>query len=153
MASGLESEAQLAARKEQRRREREALLAQAKITYEKEQKQKLLKHLRGEDTWMLADVNKRVEQLEKEHSVPKKKKKDKHSRKLKKEKKKSKKQKSEKKDDFLDSSSDSSVEWVESNVLQSDNTEKAWKVNEQSDTMKEPSLQVVFLQVSGVLLL
>ncbi|XP_067146002.1 CWF19-like protein 2 isoform X2 [Apteryx mantelli] len=141
MASGLESEAQLAARKEQRRREREALLAQAKITYEKEQKQKLLKHLRGEDTWMLADVNKRVEQLEKEHSVPKKKKKDKHSRKLKKEKKKSKKQKSEKKDDFLDSSSDSSVEWVESNVLQSDNTEKAWKVNEQSDTMKEPSLQ------------
>ncbi|XP_025955955.1 CWF19-like protein 2 isoform X2 [Dromaius novaehollandiae] len=113
----------------------------AKITYEKEQKQKLLKRLRGEDTWMLADVNERVEQLEKEHSVQKKKKKDKHSRKPKKEKKKSKKQKSEKKDDFLDSSSDSSVEWVESNVLQSDNTEKAWNVNEQSDTTKEPSLQ------------
>ncbi|KAM6094804.1 CWF19-like protein 2 isoform 2-T2 [Chlamydotis macqueenii] len=88
---------------------------------------------------MLADVNKRVEQLEKEHSVQKKKKKDKHSKKSKK--KKNKKQKSEKKDDLLDSSSDSSVEWVESNVSQSDNTEKAWKVTKQSDAVKEPSLQ------------
>ncbi|NXI96701.1 C19L2 protein, partial [Psophia crepitans] len=113
----------------------------AKIRYEKEQKDKLLKHLRGEDTWMLADVNERVEQLEKEHSVHKKKKKDKHSKKAKKEKKKNKKQKSEKDDDLLDSSSDSSVEWVESNVSQSDNTEKAWKVNKQSDAVKEPSLQ------------
>ncbi|XP_010166800.2 CWF19-like protein 2, partial [Antrostomus carolinensis] len=113
----------------------------AKISYEKEQRHKLLKHLRGEDTWMLGDVNERLEQLEKEHSVQKKKKKDKHSKKAKKEKKKNKKQKSEKKDDLLDSSSDSSVEWVESNVSQSDNTEKAWKVNQQSDAVKEPSLQ------------
>ncbi|NXA49252.1 C19L2 protein, partial [Nothocercus julius] len=112
-----------------------------KITYEKEQKQKLLKRLRGEDTLMLPDVNERVEQLEKERSVQKKKKKDKHSKKPKKEKKKSKKQKSEKKDDVLDSSSDSSVEWVESNASQSDNTEKVWKVSEQSDTREEPSLQ------------
>ncbi|XP_076184311.1 CWF19-like protein 2 [Aptenodytes patagonicus] len=141
MASGFESERSLAARKEQRQREREALLAQAKISYEKEQRRKQLKHLRGEDTWMLADVNERVEQLEKEHSVQKKKKKDKHSKKAKKEKKKNKKQKSEKKDDLLDSSSDSSVEWVESNVSQSDNTEKAWKVNKQSDAVKEPSLE------------
>nr|XP_009936807.1 PREDICTED: CWF19-like protein 2 [Opisthocomus hoazin] len=87
---------------------------------------------------MLSDVNERVE---KEHSVQKKKKKDKHSKKAKKEKKKNKKQKSEKKDDLLDSSSDSSVEWVESNVSQSDNTEKAWKVNKESDAVKEPSLQ------------
>ncbi|XP_027634139.2 CWF19-like protein 2 [Falco peregrinus] len=141
MASGFESERSLAARKEQRQRQREVLLAQAKFSYEKEQKRNLLKHLRGEDTWMLADVNERVEQLEKEHSVQKKKKKDKHSKKAKKEKKKSKKQKSEKKDDLLDSSSDSSVEWVESNASQSDNTEKAWKVNKQSDAVKEPSLQ------------
>ncbi|XP_054061542.1 CWF19-like protein 2 isoform X1 [Rissa tridactyla] len=141
MASGFESERSLAARKEDRQRQREALLAQAKINYEKEQRHKLLKHLRGEDTWMLADVNERVEQLEKEHSVHKKKKKDKHSKKAKKEKKKNRKEKSEKKDDLLDSSSDSSVEWVESNVSQSDNTEKAWKVNKQSDAVKEPSLQ------------
>ncbi|XP_074015082.1 CWF19-like protein 2 [Numenius arquata] len=141
MASAFESERSLAARKEERQRQREALLAQAKISYEKEQRQKLLKHLRGEDTWMLADVNERVEQLEKEHSVHKKKKKDKHSKKAKKEKKKNKKEKSEKKDDLLDSSSDSSVEWVESNASLSNNTEKAWKVNKQSDAVKEPSLQ------------
>ncbi|XP_068281041.1 CWF19-like protein 2 isoform X2 [Nyctibius grandis] len=116
-------------------------MLKAKISYEKEQRHKLVKHLRGDDTWMLDDVDEPVEQLEKEHSVQKKKKKDKHSKKAKKEKKKNKKQKSEKKDDLLDSSSDSSVEWVESNVSQSDNTEKAWKVNKQSDAVKEPSLQ------------
>nr|XP_032603671.2 CWF19-like protein 2 [Taeniopygia guttata] len=118
------------------RREREALPAQAKISYEKKESCKLLKDLRGEDTWIPADVNERVEPLEK-----KKKKKDKHSKKAKKEKKKSKKQKSEKKDDLLDSSSDSSVEWVESNVSQSDDTEVAWKVNKQPDAAKEPSVQ------------
>ncbi|KAM6098555.1 CWF19-like protein 2 isoform 3-T3 [Theristicus caerulescens] len=141
MASGFESERSLAARREERQRQREAALAEAKISYKKEQRRRLLKHLRGEDTWMLADVNERVEKLEEEHSVQKKKKKDKHSKKAKKEKKKNKKQKSEKKDDLLDSSSDSSVEWVESNVSQSDKTEKAWKVNKQSDAVKEPSLQ------------
>eukprot|EP00075_Anas_platyrhynchos_P034887 XP_027324140.1 CWF19-like protein 2 isoform X1 [Anas platyrhynchos] len=141
MASGWQSEASLAALKEQRRRQREELLAEAKINYEKEERRKLKKHLRGEDTWMLPEVNERVEQLEKEHSVQKKKKKDKHSKKSKKEKKKSKKHKSEKKDDSSDSSSDSSVEWVESNVSQSDNTEKAWKVNKESDAVKGPSLQ------------
>ncbi|OXB70971.1 UNVERIFIED_CONTAM: hypothetical protein H355_008507 [Colinus virginianus] len=165
MASGWESERSLEARREQRRREREALLAQsirsamkvklhgmsmcndeldlAKIDYEKEERRKLQKHLRGEDTWMLPDVNERVEQLEEEHSVKKKKKKDKRSKKSKKEKKKNKKQKSEKKDDDDDddSSSDSSVEWVESNASQSDNTEKAWKVSKQSDAAKEPTVQ------------
>ncbi|XP_069739588.1 CWF19-like protein 2 isoform X1 [Phaenicophaeus curvirostris] len=79
--------------------------------------------------------------LAQEHSVQKKKKKHKHSKKAKKEKKKNKQHKSEKKDHLSDSSSDSSVEWVESNVSQSDDTEKAWKVNEQSDAVKEPSLQ------------
>ncbi|XP_015496272.1 CWF19-like protein 2 [Parus major] len=135
MASGPEGE------RSRRQREREALLAQAKSSDEKEESCKLLKDLRGEDTWMSADVNERVEPLEKEHSVQKKKKKDKHSKKAKKEKKKSKKHKSEKKDDLLDSSSESSVEWVESNVSQSDDTEEAWKVNEQPDAAKEPSLQ------------
>ncbi|XP_039574621.1 CWF19-like protein 2 isoform X1 [Passer montanus] len=135
MASGPEGER----RREQR--EREALLAQAKISHEKKESCKLLKDLQGEDTCMPADMNEGVEALEKEHSVHKKKKKDKHSKKAKKEKKKSKKQKSEKKDDLLDSSSDSSVEWVESNVSQSDDTEEAWKVNKQPDAAKEPSLQ------------
>ncbi|XP_074840897.1 CWF19-like protein 2 isoform X2 [Carettochelys insculpta] len=91
---------------------------------------------------MLADVNKRVEELEKEHSVKKKKKKDKHSRKLKKEKKKSKKQKSEK-NDSDDSSSDSSVEWVESTASQSVCPEKAWKIkkDQQLDTTENTGVQ------------
>ncbi|KAM7065262.1 CWF19-like protein 2 [Acridotheres tristis] len=130
MASGPECE------RSREQREREALLAQAKISYEKESCK-----LRGRDTWMPADVNERVEPLEKECSVQKKKKKDKHYKKAKKEKKKSKKQKSEKKDDLSDSSSDSSVEWVESNVSQSDDTKEAWKVNTEPDAAKEPSLQ------------
>ncbi|XP_062370614.1 CWF19-like protein 2 [Cinclus cinclus] len=113
----------------------------AKISYEKKESCKLLKDLRGEDTWIPADVNERVEPLEKEYSVQKKKKKDKHSKKAKKGKKKSKKQKSEKKDDLSDSSSDSSVEWVESNVSQSDDIEEAQKVNMEPDAGKEPSLQ------------
>ncbi|XP_037746030.1 CWF19-like protein 2 isoform X1 [Chelonia mydas] len=143
MASGgFESERSLEARKERRRREREALLVQAKADYEKDKRRKELKRLRGEDTWMLPDVNKRVEELEKEHSVKKKKKKDKHSRKLKKEKKKSKNQKFEKNDDSSDSSSGSSVEWVESTISQSICTEKAWKVKkEQSDTTENPAVQ------------
>nr|XP_048700391.1 CWF19-like protein 2 isoform X2 [Caretta caretta] len=143
MASGgFESERSLEARKERRRREREALLVQAKADYEKDERLKELKRLRGEDTWMLPDVNKRVEELEKEHSLKKKKKKDKHSRKLKKEKKKSKKQKFEKNDDSSDSSSGSSVEWVESTISQSICTEKAWKVKkEQPDTTENPAVQ------------
>lgn len=38
---------------------------QAKADYEEEQRRKELKRLRGEDTWMLNDVNARVEELEK----------------------------------------------------------------------------------------
>ncbi|XP_019385794.1 PREDICTED: CWF19-like protein 2 [Crocodylus porosus] len=114
---------------------------EAKADYEKEERCKELKRLRGEDTWMLDDVNKRVEELEKEHSVKKKQKKDKHSRKPKKEKK-SKKQKIEKKDESSDSSSGSSFDWVESNASQSSSTEKTWKIStEQLDTSENPALQ------------
>ncbi|XP_019380583.1 PREDICTED: CWF19-like protein 2 [Gavialis gangeticus] len=141
MASGFESERSLAARREQRRRQRELLLLQAKADYEKEERCKELKRLRGEDTWMLDDVNKRVEELEKEHSVEKKKKKDKHSRKPKKEKK-SKKQKIEKEDESSDSSSSSSFDWVELNASQSSSAEKTWKIStEQLDTSENPALQ------------
>ncbi|XP_032908803.1 CWF19-like protein 2 [Catharus ustulatus] len=135
MASGPQSE------RSREQREREALLAQAKISSEKKESCKLLKDLCGKDTRMPGDLNERVEPLEKEYSVQKKKKKDKHSKKAKKEKKKSKKHKSEKKDDLSDSSSDSSVEWVESNVSQSDDTGEAWKVNKEADAAEEPSLQ------------
>ncbi|XP_007437475.2 CWF19-like protein 2 [Python bivittatus] len=129
MASGFESERVLTARKEERRRQREALLQQAKANYEKDEKRKELKRLRGEDTWMLNDVNERLEELEKEHSVTKKKQ---HSKKHKKEKKR-KKTKREKKDDSSDTSSGSSEEWVEAPVAQPSSTEESWKVK------KEPS--------------
>ncbi|KAL8191048.1 UNVERIFIED_CONTAM: hypothetical protein K2H54_066964, partial [Gekko kuhli] len=111
---------------------------QAKADYEKEQRHQELKRLRGEDTWMLSDVNARVEELEKEHSVTKKKKKEKHSKKSKKEKKK--KHKTEKNDDSPDSPSDSSEEWVEAPVSDSSSTKKAWNVKkEQSDTIESPA--------------
>ncbi|KAH0625142.1 hypothetical protein JD844_033292 [Phrynosoma platyrhinos] len=128
MASGFESERSLAARKEERRRQREALLEQAKADYEKKERMKELKRLQGEDTWMLSD----------EHSATKKKKKEKHSKKHKKEKKR-KKYKVEKNNESSDSSSESSEEWVEATTTESSSTEKAWKVKrEQSDTAENP---------------
>ncbi|XP_042313932.1 CWF19-like protein 2 isoform X2 [Sceloporus undulatus] len=137
MASGFESERSLAARKEERRRQREALLEQAKADYEKKERTKELKRLRGEDTWMLSDVNDRLEELKKEHSTTKKKKKEKHSKNHKKEKRK--KYKVEKTNDSSDSSSESSEEWVEATSTGPSNTEKAWKVKkEQPDTAESP---------------
>lgn len=38
-------------------------LFQAKANFEKEERRKELKRLRGEDTWMLPDVNERIEQF------------------------------------------------------------------------------------------
>ncbi|XP_077197687.1 CWF19-like protein 2 isoform X2 [Paroedura picta] len=116
----------------------ELLDVKAKADYEKEQRRQELKRLRGEDTWMLDDVTARVEELEKEHSVTKKKKKEKHLKKSKKEKKR-KKLKSEKNGDSSDSSSDSSEEWVEAPASDSSSTEKAWNIKkEQPSTVETP---------------
>ncbi|XP_067322652.1 CWF19-like protein 2 [Anolis sagrei] len=68
MASGFVSERSLAAQKEERRRHRKALLEQAKADYEKKERKEELKRLRGEDTWMLSDVNDRLEDLRKDSS-------------------------------------------------------------------------------------
>ncbi|KAL6082511.1 hypothetical protein STEG23_002760, partial [Scotinomys teguina] len=127
-----ESAKSIEERKEQTRIARAEVLRQAKHNFEKEQRCKELKHLRGEDTWMLPDVNERIEQFSQEHSVKKKKKKDKHSKKAKKEKKKkSKKQKCEKQSESTDSSS-SSEEWVEAIPSQTLVKEKTWKVKDKS---------------------
>lgn len=40
------------------------LYFQAKQQFEKEERRKELKRLRGEDTWMLPDVNQRLQQIE-----------------------------------------------------------------------------------------
>uniref|UniRef100_A0A8C9DK48 CWF19-like protein 2 n=1 Tax=Prolemur simus TaxID=1328070 RepID=A0A8C9DK48_PROSS len=127
-ASGrFESAKSIEERKEQTRIARAEVLRQAKANFEKEERRKELKRLRGEDTWMLPDVNERIEQFSQEHSVKKKKKKDKHSKKAKKEKKKkSKKQKYE--NESADSSSSSEDEWVEAVPSQTLGKEKAWKM-------------------------
>ncbi|KAL4829768.1 hypothetical protein H8958_008716 [Nasalis larvatus] len=131
-ASGrFESAKTIEERKEQTRNARAEVLRQAKANFEKEERRKELKRLRGEDTWMLPDVNERIEQFSQEHSV-KKKKKNKHSKKAKKEKrKKSKKQKYEKNSESSDSSSSSEDEWVEAVPSQTPDKERAWKVKDE----------------------
>nr|BAE89311.1 unnamed protein product [Macaca fascicularis] len=133
-ASGrFESAKSIEERKEQTRNARAEVLRQAKANFEKEERRKELKRLRGEDTWMLPDVNERLEQFSQEHSV-KKKKKNKHLKKAKKEKKKkSKKQKYEKNNESSDSSSSSEDEWVEAVPSQTPDKERAWK-NEKMGT-------------------
>uniref|UniRef100_A0A2K5Z369 CWF19-like protein 2 n=1 Tax=Mandrillus leucophaeus TaxID=9568 RepID=A0A2K5Z369_MANLE len=128
-ASGrFESAKSIEERKEQTRNARAEVLRQAKANFEKEERRKELKRLRGEDTWMLPDVNERLEQFSQEHSV-KKKKKNKHLKKAKKEKKKkSKKQKYEKNNESSDSSSSSEDEWVEAVPSQTPDKERAWKM-------------------------
>ncbi|KAM6172605.1 CWF19-like protein 2 [Erethizon dorsatum] len=141
-ASGrFESAKSIEERKEQTRIARAEVLRQAKANFEKEERRKELKRLRGEDTWMLPDVSERIEEFSKEHSVKKKKKKDKHSKKVKKEKKKkSKKQKYE--SESADSSSSSEDEWVEAVPSQTPGKEKAWKVKDKK-LEKEDDSQVI----------
>ncbi|KAL4696922.1 hypothetical protein H8959_002620 [Pygathrix nigripes] len=63
-ASGrFESAKTIEERKEQTRNARAEVLRQAKANFEKEERRKELKRLRGEDTWMLPDVNERIEQF------------------------------------------------------------------------------------------
>ncbi|XP_036113804.1 CWF19-like protein 2 isoform X2 [Molossus molossus] len=124
-----ESARSIEKRQEQTRLARAEVLRQAKANFEKEERRRELKRLRGEDTWMLPDVNERIEQFSQEHSVKKKKKKDKHSKKVKKEKKKkSKGQKYEKNNESNVSSSSSENEWVEAIPSQTPGKEKAWKL-------------------------
>ncbi|XP_008688347.2 CWF19-like protein 2 isoform X1 [Ursus maritimus] len=138
-----ESARSIEERKEQTRIARAEVLRQAKVNFEKEERRKELKRVRGEDTWMLPDVNERIEQFSQEHSVKKKKKKDKHSKKAKKEKKKkSKKHKYEKSNESTDSSSSSEDEWVEAVPSQTPGREKAWKVKgENSEREDNPVIQ------------
>ncbi|KAF3823527.1 hypothetical protein GH733_006995 [Mirounga leonina] len=58
-----ESARSIAERREQTRIARAEVLRQAKANFEKEERCKELKRLRGEDTWMLPNVNERIEQF------------------------------------------------------------------------------------------
>ncbi|MBN3279152.1 C19L2 protein, partial [Polyodon spathula] len=116
---------------------------QAKEEYEKAERRKELKRARGEDTWMLPDVDLRLKELEEEQSgtgKKKKKKKEKKSKKAKKEKKKDKKERKTKGDDSDDSSADSEDEWVEAeDASQPRSADKSWKVQKEKSDLAENS--------------
>uniref|UniRef100_A0A673GFR7 CWF19-like protein 2 n=1 Tax=Sinocyclocheilus rhinocerous TaxID=307959 RepID=A0A673GFR7_9TELE len=58
-----ESANSIKSRKEDKREERELVLQQAKEKYEKEERRKAERKARGEDTWMLPDVDLRLQQI------------------------------------------------------------------------------------------
>ncbi|XP_078721195.1 CWF19-like protein 2 [Lampetra fluviatilis] len=130
-------------RREQKREARRGVLAQVKAEYERDQKRKEQKRLRGEDTWMLPAVNERLEEMEKEHGKKHKKKKEK-SKKSKKEKKKKSKQ-VEKSDSASDSTSASEEEWVESNAVAASGSSQS------SDSTRERSADAVNASVNAPL--
>ncbi|KAL1260281.1 hypothetical protein QQF64_008108 [Cirrhinus molitorella] len=127
-----ESANSIKSRKEAKREEREIVLQQAKEKYEKEERRKAERKARGEDTWMLPDVDLRLQQIGQEHAVKnKKKKKEKKAKKSKKEKKKAKKEKKDEEGASCDSSEDSEDEWVEA-LPSSGVGDKAWKAEQEA---------------------
>ncbi|XP_022051604.1 CWF19-like protein 2 [Acanthochromis polyacanthus] len=133
-ASGVsfESSSSINERKENKRQARQEVLEKAKQQYEREERRKELKRQRGEDTWMLPEINQRLQQIHEEGSVKSKKKKEKKSKKKKEKKKKAKKEKktAEAGDGSSNSSEDSEEEWVE--AQQQTQTTKAWQVSNES---------------------
>ncbi|XP_077063235.1 CWF19-like protein 2 [Siphateles boraxobius] len=123
-----ESANSIKSRKESKREEREHVIQQAKEKYENEERRKAERKARGEDTWMLPDVDLRLQQIGQEHAVKnKKKKKEKKAKKEKKEKKKkAKKEKNAEENASCDSSEDSEDEWVEAQ-FPSGGGDKPWK--------------------------
>ncbi|XP_045559947.1 CWF19-like protein 2 isoform X1 [Salmo salar] len=115
-------------RKEYKRKAREEVIQKAKQQYEKEEKRKELKRQRGEDTWMLPEVDLRLQQLEQE--VSGKKKKEKKAKKSKKSKKGKKKKRAEGGDGS--SSEGTGDEWVEAQP-QTEASGKAWKIPAKSE--------------------
>nr|Q3LSS0.1 RecName: Full=CWF19-like protein 2 [Danio rerio]ABA19230.1 CWF19-like 2 [Danio rerio] len=113
-----ESANSIKSRKESKREERERVIQKAKEKFEKEERRKAERKARGEDTWMLPDVDLRLQQIGEEHTVKTKKaKKEKKAKKSKKEKKKkAKKEKKDEGDASCDSSEDSEDEWVEATL-------------------------------------
>ncbi|KAJ3591038.1 hypothetical protein NHX12_008985 [Muraenolepis orangiensis] len=67
--ASFESESYIEDRKENKRKSRQEVVEKAKQEYEREEKKKELKRLRGEDTWMLPELNQRLQQIEQEDSL------------------------------------------------------------------------------------
>ncbi|XP_018543423.1 CWF19-like protein 2 [Lates calcarifer] len=127
-----ESSRSIEERKESKRQARQEALEKAKQQHEREERRKELKRQRGEDTWMLPEVNQRLEQIQEDSSVKSKKKKEKKSKKKKeKKKKKAKKEKTvEAGDGSSDSSEDSAQEWIEAQPQAQ--AAKPWQVSDES---------------------
>ncbi|XP_056613355.1 CWF19-like protein 2 isoform X2 [Triplophysa dalaica] len=128
-----ESVNSIKSRKEDKREAREEILQRAKQKFEDEERRRAERKARGEDTWMLPEIDNRLQEIGQEHTVKnKKKKKEKKAKKSKKEKKKKvKKEKREQEDGSSDSSQDSEDEWVEGST-QSGGGEKPWKVEQEA---------------------
>ncbi|MBN3313902.1 C19L2 protein, partial [Atractosteus spatula] len=140
-SGSFESANSLNEKKELKRKAREDILKKAKEQHERDERRKELRRARGEDTWMLPEVDMRIKQQEEEHSVKgknnnkKKKKKEKKAKKSKKEKK-----KKGQANDSGDSSADSEDEWVEASPApQSDTTEKSWQIPKEKPSPADSS--------------
>ncbi|XP_034723481.1 CWF19-like protein 2 isoform X1 [Etheostoma cragini] len=125
-----ESSSNIEERKNSKRHARQEAIEKAKQQFEKEERRKELKRQRGEDTWMLPEINQRLQEIEEEGSVKGKKKKEKKSKKKKEKKKKAKKEKKTGEDGSNDTSEGSGDEWVEAHT-QTQAT-KAWQVPDAS---------------------
>lgn len=102
--------------REEKRIAREKVLNQAKTQYEHEERKREQAKARGEDTWMLPSLEKRIEK-DKEHYEKSKK----HKKEKKKKKKSKKKKKKAEKDDSSSSSeeeSDEAAMWIEKSAAQ-----------------------------------
>ncbi|XP_074535957.1 CWF19-like protein 2 [Halichoeres trimaculatus] len=140
-----ESSSSIEDRKDAKRQARKEAIEQAKQRYEKEEKKKELKRQRGEDTWMLPEINQRLQDLEEEDSGKSKKKKEKKSKKKKEKKKKAKKEKktTEAGDGSSDCSQDSEDEWVESQPQPQ--AAKAWQLpgdSKPSESSQSPAQNI-----------
>ncbi|KAL3057250.1 hypothetical protein OYC64_007682 [Pagothenia borchgrevinki] len=123
-----ESKGSIEERKHNKREARQEVIDKAKEQYDKAERRKELKRQRGEDTWMLPEINQRLQEMEEEGSVKSKKKKEKKSKKKKKGKKEKKTAGAD--DGSKDSSDDSEGEWVEAPAQTQ--AAKAWKLPDES---------------------
>ncbi|KAM9801435.1 CWF19-like protein 2 [Neosynchiropus ocellatus] len=118
--------------KERKRQARKEAIEKAKQQFEREERRKELKRQRGEDTWMLPEVDQRLQQLADDGSLKSKKKKEKKSKKKKEKKKKAKKEKkgAPEDDGSSGSSADSEAEWVEAKP--EPQPAKPWQVSDET---------------------
>uniref|UniRef100_A0A7N9AVL6 CWF19-like protein 2 n=1 Tax=Mastacembelus armatus TaxID=205130 RepID=A0A7N9AVL6_9TELE len=146
-----ESSGSIEERKERKRQSRQEALEKAKQQYEREERRKELKRHRGEGTWMLPEINQRLQQLEEVGSVKSKKKKEKKSKKKNQKKKKAKK-KEEKTTEVADDSSDSSDrdEWMTFDFLAMRTTSTAERRVEKERQKEEERAKAQAIEQAGL---